>query len=225
MNLGAHITIAAALFDDPAVHLGSALPDVATIGGFRIVAGSGTGSVGTGIAFHHATDSVFHSHPWFTSRQKQVFDALTAAGVSRGAARASAHVGVELLLDGELFGGEEGERRDASVGAAFAQATTVDGLESLVAYDARQQWKRHLDQLHRWSSPTYFRQPMGVARRMETILLARPRLAMGSDDVATVAAALEDVQPSIVDSAEAFCDEMIDLLRSWRAPADVEVGE
>lgn len=223
MNLGAHVTIAAALFDDPVLHLGSALPDVATIGGFRMVPGSAAGQLGRGVAFHHATDSLFHSHQWFTSRQKNVFDALSEVGVGRGAARASAHVGVELLLDGELFANVP-ERSDP-VATAFHTAPDVEGIHAVVPEAMHERWRAHLDQLHRWRTPAYFRDPEAVAHRMESILAARPRLAMGSDDVAKVADALADAQPSIARSAEQFLSEMVEELRGWRSAIEVEVGQ
>lgn len=203
------------------VHLGSALPDIATIGGFRMLPGSAKGSIGEGVAFHHATDNIFHSHKWFTSRQKLVFDDLTAAGVGRGAARASAHVGVELLLDGELF--HERPERSAWVAQAFDRAETAPGISDIVPVHSRIGWQDHLSRLPQWRTPTYFRDPAAVARRMEAILSARPRLAMKPDDVARVAAALESVQPSISDTAEEFLADMVDALcRS--AGAQVEVG-
>ncbi len=221
MNLGAHVTLAAAHFGDPMVHLGSALPDIATIGGFRMLPGSAKGSIGEGVAFHHATDNIFHSHRWFTSRQKLVFDDLTAAGVGRGAARASAHVGVELLLDGEIFHGRP--ERSASVAQAFDRAETAPGIADIVSVHSRAGWQHHLSRLPQWRTPTYFRDPSAVARRMEAILSARPRLAMKPDDVARVAAALESVQPSISDTAEEFLADMVDAL-GRSASAQIEVG-
>ncbi len=213
MNLGAHVTVAAALGGDPWVHLGSALPDIATIGGFRMLPGSGSGKVGDGIALHHATDEAFHSHAWFLSRQKQVFDQLTASGVRRGAARASAHVGVELLLDGELFGGHHSAVRAEAVNAAFVLAGTDSGLGDLVPEQMRSDWLVHLGLLHRWRPPTYFADPAAVAVQMKQILESRPRLAMTHEEVPKVEEALRAVQPSIIASAETFLGELTDSLQ------------
>ncbi len=213
MNLGAHVTVAAALGADPWVHLGSALPDIATIGGFRMLPGSGYGKVGDGIALHHATDEAFHSHAWFLMHQKQVFDQLTASGVRRGAARASAHVGVELLLDGELFEGDHSEARAKVVNAAFVLARTDPGLGGLVPAEMRPDWLVHLGRLHRWRPPTYFADPAAVAVQMKQILESRPRLAMTHDEVPKVEEALAAVQPSIVETAEAFLAELTDSLQ------------
>ncbi|NNF55696.1 MAG: hypothetical protein HKN03_14775 [Acidimicrobiales bacterium] len=213
MNLGAHVTVAAALGADPWVHLGSALPDIATIGGFRMLPGSGSGKVGDGIALHHATDEAFHSHAWFLERQKNVFDHLTDQGVRRGAARASAHVGVELLLDGELFGGNRSEARAGAVNAALLLAGTDPGLGQLVPTEMRPDWLLHLGQLHRWRPPTYFADPAAVAVQMKRILERRPRLAMTQDEVPKVEKALAAVQPSIVETAEAFLGELTELLQ------------
>ncbi|NNE96769.1 MAG: hypothetical protein HKN24_12150 [Acidimicrobiales bacterium] len=210
MNLGSHVTIAAAHYDDPLVRLGSALPDIATIGGFRMVPGSVNGPVGEGIAFHHKTDAIFHSHPWFTSRQKSVFDQLSTAGVGRGAARASAHVGVELLLDGEVFANDPD--RSQLVSGAFAAARSAPDIAGAVPDESQELWRDHLASLHRWRAPGYFRDPLAVAHRMESILARRPRLAMSAGDVPKVASALEAAQPSIAATAEDFLREMVEAL-------------
>ncbi len=212
MNLGAHVIVAAGLGDDPVIHLGAALPDVATIGGFRMVPNAGTGRLGEGIALHHATDEAFHGHPWFLTRQKVVFDRLTDGGVRRGAARASAHVGVELLLDGELFGGAEAASRAQFVKLAFDHAAGGPDLVELVPFERRPEWLDHLSQLHRWRSPSYFSDPGGVAHRMQQILLRRPRLAMTNSEVPLVASALAEIQPSIIETAEDFVQELTQML-------------
>lgn len=209
MNLGAHVVVAAAIHDQTPVRLGAALPDIATIGGFRLVPGAGPGPVAKGIEVHHRTDALFHAHRWFTSRQREIVDRLEAAGVGRGAARASAHVGVELLLDGQLFSGEAGPSREATVGAAFEHARRPASLAPLVRRQDRAAWLDHLARLHRWRHPTEFTDPGAVARRLHTILAARPRLALRPEDVPAVAVALSEVRPSIVETAEDFLDDLI----------------
>jgi hypothetical protein len=221
VNLGAHVTIAAQHFNDPMVHLGSALPDIATIGGFKMLPRSATGQMGRGVAFHHATDNLFHSHGWFTSRQKMVFDDLIAADVGRGAARASSHVGVELLLDGELF--HNRPERSGSVQHAFALAMAAPGIGDVVTAESRRRWQGHLSRLPQWRTPTSFRDPDAVAARLESILSSRSRLAMKPVDVERVATALASVQPSIIATAEEFLAEMVDSL-GGAATSEIEIG-
>lgn len=176
-----------------------------------MVPGSVNGPVGQGIAFHHRTDAIFHSHPWFTSKQKSVFDHLADAGVGRGAARASAHVGVELLLDGELFENDPTRGQVVSNALAAASGAPPEVAEA-VPHDSQDRWQLHLAGLHRWRAPGYFRDPLAVAHRMESILAGRPRLAMSEGDVSKVAGALEAAQPSIAATAEEFLSEMVEAL-------------
>lgn len=210
MNLGAHVVVAAALSDRPLVRLGAALPDVATIGGFRMVPAASPGPVADGIALHHRTDAVFHSHRWFIERQQAVGSALRAAGVRRGAARASAHVGVELLLDGELFKSGTGNDRVDAVGEALAHARPPEPLAPLVADPDRPAWLAHLAGLPRWRPPHHFADPAAVARRLHGILSSRPRLAMRADEIPAVEAALTEIQPSIAGTAERFLVDLIE---------------
>lgn len=214
------MVVAAAIRDQPPVRLGAALPDVATMGGFRLVPRAGSGPVAEGIELHHRTDALFHSHRWFLSRQREIVDMLLAAGVARGAARASAHVGVELLLDGELFGGEAGPTRHAVVNDAFQHARQPEAMAPLVRQQDRGAWLDHLARFHRWRPPTDFADPAAVARRLVTVLSGRPRLALHRWDVPAVEAALSHAQPAIVATAEEFLQELIGLLgRSSRPPS------
>ena len=83
--------------------------------------------------FHYRTDEVFHRSAGFVELARSAFEWLVVRGVERGRARAVAHVGVELLLDGYLA-------RDVRVHRAYLGA-----LES----GAPGELGRHLS----WGSP------------------------------------------------------------------------
>ncbi len=101
--------------DAPVVHLGAALPDLASGAGVRL--GPASGPLALGIKLHHQTDGVFHSDKWFVDQSAALTRLARTAGFNRGAARAIGHVGVEFLLDDALDA--EGNREFVS--AAFGQ--------------------------------------------------------------------------------------------------------
>ncbi|MEM9134095.1 MAG: hypothetical protein AAF962_24780 [Actinomycetota bacterium] len=213
MNAGGHIAVAHRLGtfdgdDDSGVNLGAALPDLASIGHFRLRGSTDDDAVSHGIDLHHRTDDAFHQHPWFTGRNRELADRLGADGVGRGPARACSHVGIELLLDGELL-------RDPTHQAASADAYNgildrLDDLESLVEAEHRARWRLHLTRVAERHLPDYYDDPQAVAALLHRILSARPRLALPTEHVPVVAAALADVQPDIAATAT-------DLLGQLRA--------
>lgn len=58
--------------------------------------------VDEGHAFHLATDAVFHQTEMFIHHNHRVLSELRTIGISRGPARACAHMGVEMLIDAQL---------------------------------------------------------------------------------------------------------------------------
>lgn len=78
--------------------LGSMLPDFASMLRTR-PPGASHAAVAAGLLFHHVTDDAFHGSRAFLEFCGQASTFLTQRGLSRGSARAVAHVGVELLLD------------------------------------------------------------------------------------------------------------------------------
>ena len=184
--------------------VGAALPDIAAMGRFRLAAPSTDRAVRGGIDLHHRTDDAFHRHPWFRRNAKAVTDELDRAGLTRGAARACGHVGVELLLDGRLLH----DRSDLgpSVQWTIAELARPDLLLSdLVGPEHRPAWAAHLQAVSAWTLPDDYRLPAAVAERLQRILTRRPRLAFGPDQVATVAAVLTERQPIL----EADLEEMV----------------
>jgi hypothetical protein len=125
-----------------------------------------------GVAFHHATDEVFHDLPSFVRLSREAFAWLSAHGLPRGPARAVAHIGVEMLLD-ESFA-EDAEARNAYQAAlavpvgdllAFAEPLDVERLAALQ--------RALLERAATALRPS----PELVAERMRRTLSGRPRLA------------------------------------------------
>jgi hypothetical protein len=142
------------------------------------------GEMARGVALHHATDAVFHDHAVFRQLCAEALSELSALGLERGPARAVAHVGVEILIDGVL--------------AEDAQATR--------SYVAALSHAQHLGHLIMWGAPTEHsrfrflvralaergvsaehRTPDVVALRVQRTLEHRPRLALAPGDEVLVA--------------------------------------
>ena len=208
MNVGGHVTVATAVLQGrgPGFLLGAALPDLAAMGRFRLRGHTTDQAVTAGIAVHHATDDAFHRHPWFVERNRRLAGMLLDAGVDRGAARACSHVGIELLLDGELLA----DRAIAeAIGSAFdAIVERRHALATLVVADDRLDWLTHLDWLATHHLPSDYDDAVAVARRLYRILARRPRLALNIDHVEIVAETLTDAQPDIKATARSLVDDL-----------------
>lgn len=224
MNFVGHIEVARRHLRDRAVQgdeakrflLGAALPDLAAIGRFRLLDRPADPAVAAGVDFHHRTDEAFHRHHWFRTNDRALADRLRAAGVPNGACRACGHVGVELLLDGELLGADPDLRRAAQV-SIESGADRGEELAALVDPDRRADWRHHLEQLARWTVPDDYHHPPAVAYRLQRILARRPRLAFDRDRIDDVAGALRAQQEAVVAGA---ADLLGDLEQSLEHASD-----
>ncbi len=203
MNLGSHVAVACHLYPGrPRVWLGAALPDLGSIGGIRLLGETADRSLGQGIALHHQTDHAFHRSTWFTGRQRQLTDRLAEGGLGRGAARAIAHVGPELLLDGALHldrptGGIDSQALCDSIDQALAEIEHHPyTLSSLVPADP-DGWLTHLTKVAALGPPDDYDDPRAVAYRLHRILRSRPRLAFDESDLDLVADELALEWPEI----------------------------
>ncbi|HEX2686417.1 MAG TPA: hypothetical protein VHN14_07355 [Kofleriaceae bacterium] len=178
----------------PAVVIGAMLPDFAAMCGGQI-ASADEESVDDGIALHHTTDAVFHQLPVVTALMRELDDQLRHGHCARGPRRATAHIGVELLLDGVL------------VGEPSYRATYLRGL----AYDPALRWRDPddaprfatlLDRLRAHGVPDDLRLPEAITRRLHRILAHRPLLAPSPDDLRAIHHALVAFQPRIEIAAE-----------------------
>jgi hypothetical protein len=180
------------------------LPDFAAMAGVRLKTVGG--AVGAGIAHHRACDDVFHAHPWFTARCYALRDALLASGVSRGPARACAHAGVELLLDGALM---TDERVRTHVDDVFALASDAprDVVEIVSAPD-RDRWRGALLRITTTLDPGRYADVRFVAERLHRMTTRRPRLALPAADVDTVATQLAALRSDVLSTAHDVVDDV-----------------
>lgn len=215
MNFIGHAAIARWTRQEPAFLFGAMLPDFAHMAGAAPVVARAVAHdalVAEGVAHHHATDAAFHGAPAFISLCVSAVDALSSAGVRRGPARALAHVGTELVLDGLLLA-------DDTLAAAYVEsiawASDKELATSLALSDAD---GARLDALARrlstWGAPYDYRRADFVAERLAIILEARPRLAVLEHERALIAPFVAAHAPLVAAHADALVDEVRQRLRA-----------
>lgn len=204
MNLVGHVAVAVHRTEHASSeHLaGAMLPDLAAMARVRLAPAGG--DLGDGIAVHHASDAAFHRSQWFNDRSQALRDALLAAGVDRGAARACAHAGVEMLLDGGWIA--DPRVRDASDRAFSvlrARGATRDRVHSLVAPVDRAHWAARLDRIATTIDLDAYRSPAAIATRLHHMTSGRARIELRREHVDTVTRELGRVQDAVLADADA----------------------
>jgi hypothetical protein len=204
VNFVGHAIVAARCDDHPDVVLGAVAPDLLPRSGARPALAPAP-ALEAGRRLHHRADAVFHHHPVFVAQQRLVLDALTARGVPRGAARASAHLGIELLLDGALV-----ERGDASAfGDVWERLAAPDAMvRALVEPSTEATWCGFLAQFTAYVEPHRYAEPAYTAARIERILSWRPRLVLSPEHTPHVLDALATAQPEVVQHAAGIVDDV-----------------
>lgn len=216
VNFLGHATVALWHRSEPAFVLGSMLPDFASMVRTRIRAVHHR-DVADGVELHHRTDSVFHVTPTFVGLCSEVGDTLMDRGLQRGPARAVAHVGTELLLDGWLL--EDGTLRRAYVGALRALfERALDRPIEWRARDGRTRLRELCERLLRWGVPEGYREPSFVADRLALVLSRRPLLALDEPSRRVVAEELPEVQRRVVARAPRLMQELRDGLEEADSP-------
>jgi hypothetical protein len=208
VNFIGHATVALWTRTAPDFVLGSRLPDFAGMAGTRLaradrssLARGGTARFDelpsdplcAGIALHHRTDDAFHGAPQFVELLEETLDVLTGQGVPRGTARAVAHIGTEMLIDGELVLAPE-------VAAAYTRALAVERPLDALFVDAEggPRWSRLRERLLGHGVPYDYRDPDSVLRRLQLVLRSRPRLAIDAASAPLVRAHLPVLQRKVV---------------------------
>jgi hypothetical protein len=214
VNFVGHAIVAARCDDHPDVVLGAVAPDLLPRSGAR-PAPEPPAALEAGRRLHHRADAVFHHHPVFVAQQRVVLDELTAHGVPRGAARASAHLGVELLLDGALV----------AQGIATAFTGVWDRLRdpdptvrALVDPATEDIWCRFLGQFTTFVEPHRYADPVYTAERIERILSWRPRLTLDAEHVPVLVDTLAGVRGEVASHAPRLVDDVYRALVESRDP-------
>jgi len=179
--------------------LGAMLPDFAAMLRTRPPLAT-LAALSAGVSFHHRTDDAFHGSHSFLEFSRQASSFLSERGVSRGTARAVAHVGVELLLDG-AFAGESGVNEAYLSAIACAMTEQVHGFIRWHASDARERFQHLCHNLHQRGRFQENPESELVAQRLQRILADRPRLAMDDRGLLVVREWIELARSQITSGA------------------------
>ncbi len=195
MNFVGHAHVALRERDDPAFVLGSMLPDFCSMATVRIAAVEHEG-LRAGIAFHHRVDDAFHGAPTFVALTSEAGERLEREGVGRGPARAAAHVGIELALDGLLV-------TDPKTRVAYTDAVASAGPRALGRHltfrdhEHRDRYEDLVARLIGWGVPDDYGDPEIVVARLVRTLSRRPRLALAPGEVERVSAWMAETRASL----------------------------
>jgi hypothetical protein len=191
--------------------LGSVLPDLASMGQFRLTGSPTDPSVSAGVDLHHRTDAVFHRHQHFVSTSATITRELKADGLGVGASMACGHVGYEVLLDGHLLQTRHG-LIDATATTMQSVSTGHFDLGDLVVEARREEWRAHLERVADFRLPESYDAPHQVARLLYRICSRRPRLGFDENQIDLVAARFEQHHPAIKAGAAELVQNLHDDL-------------
>ncbi|HSC88162.1 MAG TPA: hypothetical protein VLC09_12855 [Polyangiaceae bacterium] len=216
VNYLGHAAIAQEASRDPYFVLGSMLPDLANMLRVRLPRLDDP-RLTDGVRFHERCDAVFHDLPTFIELNHLALDGLRQLGVSRGPARAAAHLGTEFAIDAVLA-------RDPRVASAYVDALRTgaeappslwspwvpppEGLSSLLDHLATAGTSIHSVEVARFST------------RFGHALAHRPRLAPTEHELAVMSAFCAEHAQRVAERLPVLMVEM----RSRLFSAEVETA-
>lgn len=183
MNFFGHAAVAGWYSSEPGFVLGAMLPDFLTMIRARPAA-QHVAEVASGVGLHHATDAAFHDSVEFVRLTLEGRNALSAEGLERGPTRATAHIGVELLLD-EVLARDPASRR--AYLAALAYGSGTPAALDVASAEQAERLAGLLTTLVGRGVPTPPPSDGELARRIERMLAGRPRLRLGQGGAEIVA--------------------------------------
>ena len=211
MNFFGHAWVAAWFSGNEPFILGAMLPDLANI--LRAPPPSSRhAELSAGIRMHHETDRVFHDAEAFRALEDLARLELGQAGVPKGARRALAHVGVELLIDAALAA-------DSPAWMGYALALQFGSTEACGAHldwaDAttRPRFSGLCERLAETASTRS--DTRRIAQRLVAALSGRPRLELSAEHVHLVEPWLATCRSQV---AARLPDLLAELARELGAP-------
>ncbi|HYP99483.1 MAG TPA: hypothetical protein VER96_12505 [Polyangiaceae bacterium] len=186
--------------------LGAMLPDFATMLRARPPYAT-LAALSAGVSFHHRTDDAFHGSNSFLEYSGRASRFLSERGVSRGTARAVAHVGVELLLDAALAG-ESGANEAYLSAIDCATTVQVHGFIHWQTSEASERFRRLCHDLQQRGRFQENPESELVAERLRRILADRPRLAMDDHGLSVVREWVESARSQITSGAPELLREV-----------------
>ena len=214
MNFVGHIAVGRIVENRPtadaAFLLGTGLPDFAAMARVRIARVEGP--MGDGMDVHHQTDAVFHRGHWFLESEHELLADLERASFPRGAALACAHVGIELLLDGELV--RDPSTADAVRAVYVLMAAPPESALVAAPLTVRAHWADTLSGIAARLDPEGYGDPHTVAVRLHRVTSRRPRLAFAPDLLPALADRLSAHQPRIAAAAPTVLDGVATAVRT-----------
>jgi hypothetical protein len=211
MNFVAHCLVAYRSGQpSPEYGMGAALPDLMAMAAIRCEYSKLSPEMQLGLACHYEADRVFHADEAFSRGTQALRDEGQRQGLSKGASRAVAHAGWELLLDGALV--DRTIALDLFHQAIAHAGSAAAGLDS----DAASRWAQLLDRLGHYQPWVHYGDPEFVAEALCRRLEGRPRLAFPRDQVGVAASVLSGSQPQVSVEAELVVDRVVEALRVGR---------
>lgn len=184
MNYYGHACVAAMRGGHDAFVLGAMLPDLLPMAALRMPTSMVEPEVQAGVQFHLKTDAIFHETPTFLELNRSVLHDLRTLGISRGPARACAHVGVEMLIDGELA-----RDREFILSYVRALGAAIDRPDYLLPLKALELAHAHslCAHLRERAGSTFDTTSERFSLRLGRALAHRPRLAPKTDELKVIA--------------------------------------
>jgi hypothetical protein len=212
MNFYGHAWVAGWFSEREPFILGSMLPDFASM--LRVAAPvSRTVELSAGIRLHHRTDVVFHQATAFCTLEREARRALEVAGVTKGARRALAHVGVEFLIDeqlGERAPGWAGYVRALHFGGSEACSSALDWTLAGSGERFGALCRRLVGAANRSAGDEV------LAARLVASLAGRPRLELSAAEAELLVPWLAECRPRV---ASLMPELLAELARELDAPA------